>query len=83
MHCNLDHIPIINTYCNATLNPCFYEVPQKWYQGPEFRLFGCIVGTGECIGFFGVLVGHYSQRAYCIPVKEESTAIEVSPYQAQ
>ena len=49
------HIPMLPK------NSVSYEVPQELYQGTEFELFGCIVGTGKCIGFCGVLVGHYSR----------------------
>ena len=81
--CNSDHLAIINTYANASPKLSFYEVPQELYQGPEFRHFGCIVETGKCIGFCGVLVGHYSRGAHSIPVEGESRTIEVSRHGVQ
>ena len=41
-----DRPAIINTYANVSPKSLVYESPQKLYQGPELRLFGCINGTG-------------------------------------
>ena len=58
--CHSDYLPVIKTYTNASPKRRFHEEPQELYQGQEFRLIGCIVGTGKSIDFCGVVVGHYS-----------------------
>ena len=54
--CNSDHLAVIDTYANASPKIRLYEGSQELYQSPEFGLFGCIVGTGKCIGFFALCI---------------------------